>query len=84
MKFLLKWPHYYLNPHCEWEKFSFDDFLMMTWQQEVESQRKKEAQIPHLSPLLPDSEILRPVVPYLKLDIHFSYEISQKQIIVHK
>ena len=36
------------------------------------------------SPLLQETKILRPVVPYLKLDIHFPYEISQKQIIVYK
>ena len=35
-----------LNPHFEWKKVSFDDFLVTTWEQENESQRKKEPQIP--------------------------------------
>ena len=31
------------------KNLSFDDFLMTTWEPEVESQRKKEPQILHLS-----------------------------------
>ena len=49
MKYLLKWSHYSLNTHFEWEKLSFDDFLMMTWEREDKSQIKKNPQIPHLS-----------------------------------
>ena len=46
MKFSLKRSHYSLNTPFEWEKLSFDDFLMMTWEREVESQRRKKPQIP--------------------------------------
>ena len=38
----------YLNTHFESEKLLFYDFLMTSWEQEVESQRKKKPQIPHL------------------------------------
>ena len=48
MKYLLKWSHYSLNTHFEWEKLTFDDFLVTTWEREVESQRKKKPQIPRL------------------------------------
>ena len=41
MKFSLK--H---CPQLEWEKLTYDDFLMTAWEGEVESQRKKEPQIP--------------------------------------
>ena len=48
MKYSLKWSHYSLSTHFEWEKLSFDDFLVTTWEQEVESQRKNKPQIPPL------------------------------------
>ena len=38
-----------LNHHFEWKKLSFDDFLMTTWEQENESQRKNKSQIPPLN-----------------------------------
>ena len=38
--FSLKWRYFSLKPHFEWNKLS-DDFLMATWEQEVEKQRKK-------------------------------------------
>ena len=36
-----KWSHHSLNTHFEWEKMSFDDFLVTTWEREVNSQKKK-------------------------------------------
>ena len=48
-KFSLKRSHYSLNTHFEWEKLSIDDFLMTTWEREVDSQGKKKPQIPHHS-----------------------------------
>ena len=48
MKISLKGHHYSLNTHFDWEKLSFDYFLMTTWEREVESQRKKKPQIPSL------------------------------------
>ena len=51
MKYSLKWSHYSLGTHFEWDKLSFDDFLVTTWEREVESQRKNIPQIPHLIPI---------------------------------
>ena len=48
MKISLKRHHYFLNTHFDWEKLSFDYFLMTTWEREVDSQKKKEPQIPRL------------------------------------
>jgi hypothetical protein len=48
-KFSLKRSHYSLNTPFEWEKLSFDDFSMTTWEREVESQRKKKPKIPQLN-----------------------------------
>ena len=48
IKYSLKWSHYSLNSHFEWEKLSVDDFWMKTWEREFESQRKKKPQIPRL------------------------------------
>ena len=49
MKFSLKTINCSLNTHFEWEKLSFDDFLMTTWEPEVDSQRKKKPKIPRPS-----------------------------------
>ena len=46
MKLSLKRSHYSLNTPFEWEKMSFDDFLMTTWDQEVKSKKRKNPQIP--------------------------------------
>ena len=49
IKYSLKWSHYSLNSHFEWEKLSFDDFLVTTWEWKGESKRKKKPQIPRPS-----------------------------------
>ena len=36
------------NTFFEQKKVSFDDFYMTTWEQENESERKKDPQIPRL------------------------------------
>ena len=41
-KFSKKWCHFFLNPHFEWKKFSFGDFLKTTSEGEVKSQKKTQ------------------------------------------
>ena len=45
IKFSLKWWWLHSNSFFEQNKLSFDDFLMMTWVRENESERKKEPEI---------------------------------------
>ena len=47
-KFSLKLHHLFLNPHFEWKQLSFDDFLLTTWEQDVEIQQNRALENPGL------------------------------------
>ena len=80
MKYSLKWSHYSLNTHFEWEKLTFDDFLVTTWEREVESQRKKETT--NSTPMMFVRSLfwICPLAQWIKLSFVYFWPIQEETV----